>query len=65
MEAIFKHDKGCVGSQNREILQTIGAGEGHKVDPIHTTQISLKSSVEFEGAISSLAFDATLWHLAS
>lgn len=53
MEAIFKYDKGCVGSQNREILQTIGAGEGHKVDPLHTTQISLKSSVEFEGAISS------------
>ena len=61
MEAIFKYDKGCVGSQNREILQTIGAGKGHKVDPLHTTQISLKSSaVEFEGAISSLAFDATL-----
>ena len=60
MEAVFKYDKGCVGSPNCEILQTIGAGEGHKVDPLHTTQISLKSSVEFEGAISLLAFDATL-----
>lgn len=50
MEAIFKNDKGYV----------IGAGKGHKVDLLHTTQISLKSPVEFEGAISSLAFDATL-----
>ena len=50
MEASFKNDKGCV----------IGAGEGHKVDPLHTTQISLKSPEEIEGAISSLAFDATL-----
>lgn len=28
MNAIFKNDKGCVGSQNRETLQIIGAGEG-------------------------------------
>ena len=37
MKETFRNDKGCVGLQNREILRTIGAGEGHKVDALHTT----------------------------
>ena len=60
----LKTTKDVLAHKIAKLYRLLERGRGHKVDPLHTTQISLKSP-ESEGAMSSLAFDATLWRLSA